>query len=218
MARRAADLFAASIAADPRTVCLLPAGNTPRPLYEELRTRAKAGELDLEAYVGVQLDEMVGAGPDDDRSFHAFLRRELISNGHELLLDGGADDPDEEIEAHAARLAAAGGPGLAVLGLGLNGHLAFNEPGSSRDSEARRVRLDERTIGALPGSGIREGITLGLREILDARRVLILVTGSSKREVLARLLATPPTTELPASFLHEHPDATVLADAAALPD
>ena len=187
----------------------------------ELVQRVGRG-LDLRRAHIFQLDELVGVGPDDARSFHHLLREHFLSpTGHPAerthLLDGAAADPAAEIVRHARDLEDLGGADLAVLGIGLNGHVAFNEPGSTLDSPARQLELAETTVRSMNGAfrdreTPRLGITLGLREIAASREVCVLATGASKADVLHALLTKEPTSALPASLLLSHPAVTVLTD------
>ena len=219
MAERCADLVAEVVRARPEAVLLVPAGSTPVPLYAELARRG----ADLARTRLFQLDELVGVAQADERSFHGFFQRHLV-RPLDLArafrgLDGAARDPAVEIERHRVALEEAGGADLALLGLGQNGHVAFNEPGSRLSDAARAVELDERTraglANAFPSAAPRRGITLGLREIAEARRVVLLVTGASKAAILRALVSEPPTPRCPASLLAAHPDCVVLADRAA---
>jgi glucosamine-6-phosphate deaminase len=224
---RATDLVAETLRAKPDAVLCLPAGSTPVPLYEELVRRCGAG-LDLGRTRLFQLDELRGVSRDDPRGFNRFLRDALVRPlGLEACfhgLDGAAPDPAAEIERHRRELAAAGAPDLVLLGLGRNGHVAFNEPGSASADAARVVALGPETLAGLrvhfgPDCP-REGLTLGLHELAAAARIVMLVTGAAKRDVLARLLAGPPlanAAELPAAHLARHPRFVVLADEAAAP-
>jgi glucosamine-6-phosphate deaminase len=201
---------------------ILPAGRTPLPLFDEILRRARAG-LDLAPVRFFQLDEYVGVGPKDPRSFHAFLRERLLAPlGREprqdFLLDGTAADPRAEIERHAAQLSKLGGADLAFLGLGRNGHVGFNEPGSAAGEPARVVELARETrssSGFEDDAAPKRGMTLGLRELAAARRLVLLVTGAAKTRILAALEREPPSPERPASLLLGHRDFRILADAAA---
>jgi glucosamine-6-phosphate deaminase len=223
VARRAADLVSATVRARPEAVLLLPAGATPVPLYAELVRRARAGALELARTRLFQLDELIGVAPADARSFQAFLRAHLVEPlglAHAFHgLDGGAREPEREIERHARALGALGVPDLALLGLGKNGHVAFNEPGAPPGARARQVELEARTRAelacAFPEGAPARGLTLGLAEIDAARRVVLLVTGAGKAEVLARARATPGDPSCPASLLAAHAGLVVLADEAA---
>lgn len=223
VAHGAADVLAECLARRPDAVVLLPAGATPVPFYAELARRAAAGALDVARARFVQLDELAGVATTDARGFHAFLQRHVgvpLALGERLLrLDGRAPDPGSEIARHAAALDALGAIDLAFLGLGPNGHVAFNEPGSGMDAPARVVDLAADTVAgmraAFPEGAPTRGLTLGLREIRAARHVVVLVTGASKARALARLTGGPVDATFPASWLREHPRTTVLADAAA---
>src|SRR5262245_43893598 len=193
VAARAADLVAACVEARPAAVLLVPAGATPVPLYAELVRRARAGALELARAQLFQLDELVGVGPTDPRAFHAFLQQHLVrplglaAGFHGL--DGSAREPAAEIERHRRALAALAPPDVVLLGLGKNGHVAFNEPGSPERCTARVVELDACTTDELaprfPEGCPRRGLTLGLAEITAARQVILLVTGAAKAPILA---------------------------------
>jgi glucosamine-6-phosphate deaminase len=220
-AARAADVVCEVVARDREAALILPAGRTPIPLYEELVRRAQGGTLDLARAHLFQLDEMVGVGPRDVRSFHAFLLRHLLARvprtaGRDHLLDGSARDPAQEIERHARALTELGGSALAILGLGRNGHVAFNEPGARPADGARVVDLAPATRLSLQAgfgpSAPERGITLGLAELAAARRLVVLVTGASKADVLREWLAGRPADSLPASHLAAHRELVVVAD------
>lgn len=184
VAARAADLVEAA-----RGPVVLPAGETPRPLYAELRRRGAR----VRAW---QLDELLGT-----TRFADFLRAELPDAELHLL------DADARYETPL------GTPELVVLGIGVNGHVGFNEPGSTRHDGARVVALAPETARRL---GATHGVTLGMREILSARRIVVVATGDSKRAVLRALIGGRATPRLPVSLLCGHPDVTLLADRAAL--
>ncbi|MBL8842716.1 MAG: glucosamine-6-phosphate deaminase [Planctomycetes bacterium] len=225
VAAAAADLLAEVVAREPRARVILPAGKTPLALYAELLRRARTGELPLDGVRFFQLDEYLGPGPSDARSFHALLRKELLdplgrAPGHDALLDGSAADPAAEIARHARALTTAGGAHVAFLGIGTNGHVAFNEPGTRRDDGARVVPLAAatRAVAAAefaPDPAPTHGITLGLAEIGAARKIGLMATGASKAAILAALLEQPASTERPASLLGDHADFTLFADTAA---
>lgn len=179
-------------------------------------------------WLSFNLDEYVGLGADDRPSFRATMIRSLVHPlGLEpervLVPDGLATDPQREAERYATTLAEAGGLGLQLLGLGLNGHVGFNEPPCGPEVPCRCLRLSpstrEANASAFAGaaSAVPErAITLGLREILAAERILLLVTGPNKAEILQRLLCQPPSPLLPASWLKHHPAVTLMVDAAAI--
>ncbi|MEO6711303.1 MAG: glucosamine-6-phosphate deaminase [Planctomycetota bacterium] len=207
----------------------LATGRSTVAVYEALTERVLAGSLDLGAAIAFNLDEYCGLSAGDPRSFAAWMRerffervgwpreRTRIPSG----LVGGAD-----CEGHCAEyedsIRAAGGLDLQLLGIGRNGHIGFNEPGSAQDSRTRRVRLAAETIEDAArdfGSAEdvpRSAITMGVATILDARRVRLLAFGENKRAALERALHGEISSDSPASFLREHPDLCIYADAAAL--
>jgi glucosamine-6-phosphate deaminase len=227
VAARAADLLAATLRARPEAVLLLPAGATPVLFYAEVVRRARARTLDLARAHLFQLDELVGVGPADPRGFQAFFREHLIAplglGSRFHALDGTARDPAAEIERHRRALETLGRADMALLGLGQNGHVAFNEPGSRRTDAARVVELGARTLEGLarqfPAGAVPTlGITLGMLEISTARELVMLVTGSTKADILTRLRAQAAPTDLPAALLLDHPNFSLLADQAACRD
>ncbi len=211
----------------------LATGRTMEPVYAALvRQLGQLPEAERdrlrERWLSFNLDEYVGLAADDPGSFRSVMRERLIRplglDPERVRLPAGlAADPDAEARRYADELAAAGGIGLQLLGLGLNGHVGFNEPPCEADVPCRSVALCETTrranapaFGGDPTAVPERAITLGLREILAARSILLVVTGASKAGILRRLLTEPPSPALPASWLRRHPDVTVLADRAAL--
>jgi len=211
----------------------LATGRTMAPVYASLARRLDRLEPALAARVrdtwcSFNLDEYVGLTPQDPSSFAATMARQLVAPlGLALervqLPDGQAADPKAEAHRYGAAVAAAGGIGLQLLGLGLNGHVGFNEPPSDPGMACRCVTLSGHTrrqnagaFGGDPNAVPEQAITLGLAEILSARRVLLVVTGAEKAAILRRALQAPPTAELPASWLQLHSALTVIADADAM--
>ncbi len=222
VARTAAELIANRLRARPRLRMLLPTGRTPLGLYAALRAHAIREELPSGGATVFQLDEYQGLGPDDERSFGDYLRREL--QGIEIAafhgLDGAAADPAAECARHQALLDAAE-IDLAVLGLGHDGHVAFDEPGSRLEDGTRLVALHPQTradaakdFGGLDNVPTH-ALTVGLRSLLAARELLVLVTGAGKAQALRSLLVDPPGSGFPASLLRTHPRLTLICDAPA---
>ncbi|MSR62798.1 MAG: glucosamine-6-phosphate deaminase [Planctomycetes bacterium] len=225
VAERAVERVAETLRAKPAAVLLLPAGATPLPFYAELVRRGRARTLDLSRAHIFQLDELAGVAAADARGFQAFFHAHLVTplglGARFHALDGRARDPAAEIERHRSALEVLGGGDLALLGLGKNGHVAFNEPGSTQTERARVV-----TLGATTRAGLRAqfandcphlGLTLGMAEIVGCKEVVLLVTGAAKAEMLARVLKGPPTSACPATLLTAHARFLVLADVAAAP-
>ncbi len=218
----AAELVSNRIRARTRARVLLPTGHTPRGLYAALRAHAADGSLPSEDVTALGLDEYLGLGADDPRSFRASLDGGLagIPIGRREALDGAAADPDAEATRYQAVLDTAP-VDLAVLGLGRDAHVAFNEPGSAPGDDVRRVALDPSTIAAAAAEfgGAervpREALTVGLRTLLAAREVLLIVTGAEKAEALRAAVEGPIGPDAPASLLRSHPCVTILCDRAA---
>ncbi len=218
----AGDLVA-RLRADPELRLCLPTGDTPAPVYAALAARLNAGEASLERATVVLLDEWVGLDRDDPARCDRRLRTELLdrlSSGpgafHRVLVDELA--PEKAAARHDE--VAAGGLGLTLLGLGTNGHVGFNEPGSTADSPTRVVTLEtgsgEAAVARYGASRVpRAGITLGMDRLLASDEIWLLVTGERKAEVLERALRGPVGPDVPASFLRWHPRLRVIADTAA---
>lgn len=208
----------AARAAQPGLRLCLPTGNTPRPAYAALATHP-AALSETEVFL---LDEFV-LPPGHPARCDSMLRRDLL----DLLdaapaalhcLEVAAADREAETARYDA-LVRNGGLDLTLLGLGMNGHLGLNEPGSTADAPTRFVRLSEATMrsaAAYGGDATPEwGATLGLATVLASREIWLLVTGTHKAEILQRAVTGPIGPDLPATYLRQHPNAVVLADAAA---
>ncbi|MFM9103747.1 MAG: 6-phosphogluconolactonase [Cyanobium sp.] len=211
----------------------LATGRTMEPVYAALVRRVAALEQHQQQglrqrWLSFNLDESVGLGAADPGSFHAAMHRHLLeplqlAPSRLRLPEGLAVDPHAEAERYGAALGAAGGIGLQLLGLGLNGHVGFNEPPAAAESRCHCLHLSAASrrqnaavFGGDPAAGPARAITLGLAEILAARRILLVVTGAAKAPVLRALLRQRATAELPASWLQGHPQVEVIADRAAL--
>jgi glucosamine-6-phosphate deaminase len=218
----AAELVANRIRARPHLRMLLPTGHTPRGLYAALRAHAADGSLPSAGVTVIGLDEYLGLGADDQRSFRVALDRELagIPIGRREALDGATADPGAEARRYEALLDTAP-VDLAVLGLGRDAHVAFNEPGSQPGDGVRRVALDPSTVAAAApdfgGADLvpREALTVGLRTLLAARELLLIVTGADKAHALRATVEGPIAADSPASLLRRHPCLTILCDRAA---
>ena len=224
LAQRAADEIALEIAAKPDLSLLAATGNTPMGAYAELAARQAHGTLETTGLRVAQLDEYLGVSDDDPRSLYRWLETSLtgplgVTADRVIRFRGNAEDPIADCAAFDAAVAAWGGIDLAVLGLGPNGHLGFNEPPSPADAPTRVVELTPASLesnagywGGLPVP--RRAVTAGMDVILASKRVLLLVSGARKHQILRRTLEALVTPDLPASLLRGAP-LTVIADAAA---
>lgn len=213
----AAGIVAAELTNHPALRLCLPTGNTPIGMYGELIRRHQSEGLDFSQAVFFNLDEYLGLPRWHPQSFRTYLWRRFFD--HVNVTATNIHAPDERYEE---TIRDAGGIDLAILGIGSNGHVAFNEPGSPLDSRTRIVELAPSTIEGMranfpPEELPRSAITVGLATILDARRILVLVSGERKSDILRRTLTEPVSPTLPASVLQQHPNVTVIADAAAAP-
>jgi glucosamine-6-phosphate deaminase len=216
---RWADAVAADLAErlreEPELRLCLPTGSTPAPLYAAL-VRSTEPSLWSAATI-VLLDEYLGLPPGDPARGGDRLRRELVDHvkpARFVAIDADAADPEAAARAHDA--VAAEGLDLTLLGLGLNGHIGLDEPGSPADCETRVVTLTPRSQEVAAGYGAgatpQRGITLGIARLLESREIWLLVTGERKADILESALRGPEGPDVPASFLRRHPNLRVVAD------
>jgi len=223
--RHGADIVAELVTAKPHAVLALPAGNTPRLVYAELARRHREQGLSFARATAFSLDDYVGIGADHPALFRRFMEEELyrhvdLPRERAHAPDGEAADLHAACDSYERAIAAAGGLDLCLLGIGGNGHIAFNEPGAPLDSPTHVVALADDTRRALVasfggGHVPAQAITIGIATILAARRCVLLAYGDAKAGVIARALQGPAVPGVPASALQLHPDAAVVLDAAA---
>jgi glucosamine-6-phosphate deaminase len=226
--RQAADLFHSIVSTQSKTTAVLALGNTPMGMYSLLSERKQRGTFDTSGLHVFQLDDYEYLTEDDDRSLIRWLKQSIldpwgIPEEHIVTLrqNRSAADNERVFSAYERAVREAGGFDIAVLGLGQNGHLGFNEPPSTPDSRTRRVTLTHESIqsSALYWGGVERvppgGITAGLDLLLESRHLLLLVTGRSKRDILHRTVLGPVTPDVPASYIQNHPQVTILVDRAA---
>jgi glucosamine-6-phosphate deaminase len=226
LATAAAGIVGDQLHRKPDSLLVVPTGATPLGMFRALVAAARTGAIDFGHCRFAILDEYAGIAPNDRRSLVGWLRRELLEaigvDDRRIIAFDLSADPARAATRVEAAIAAAGGVDLAILGLGPNGHLGFNEPGSPFDSATRLIALTPESItsnAAYWGAEAdvpREGLTLGLGTLNAARRLVLIVSGARKREILAATLEGPVGPQLPATLLRRHPDATVIADRAAL--
>jgi glucosamine-6-phosphate deaminase len=216
------ELVANRLRARPQLRLILPTGHTPLGMYAVLRAHAADGSLLTDGATLFQLDEYLGLDATDERSYRAYLARELRGIRFRAVhgIDGTAVDSESECARHQELLDQA--PiDLVVLGLGRDGHVAFDEPGTSVTAGVRRVRLHETTradaaadFGELERVP-REALTVGLRTLIEASELLMLVSGAEKAPALKAMLEGEQGLSCPASLLRDHPRLTVICDTAA---
>ena len=217
---------AAKFRQDPRTAVVVATGNTPMGLYRALAKQYRQAAFDSSQLSVFQLDAYLGLSADDPRSLNRWTQTSFveplgIAERQVTKLPGDAPDPTEVCRSYDAAVARAGGFGLAVLGLGPNGHLGFNEPPSRGTDVTRVVDLTEASLESNARYwGEREqvpkrAITAGMSVILGAEEILLLVSGAHKREILHQTLHGPVSPDVPASYLQTAKNVTVLVDRAA---
>jgi glucosamine-6-phosphate deaminase len=222
-ARAAADHVAALLARRPDAAIALPTGHTPLGLYAELVARAAAGRLSPERGRFFNLDDYIGVAADHPLSYARFLREHFLTpagvpEARVRLLRGDAADLQAECRAFEAAIAAAGGLDLAILGLGTNGHIGFNEPGSDWSTPTHVVALSQETrathAAQTQGKFVipEYGITVGIATIVAAREILLLVSGGAKARALAAFRRGIPDSRWPVTALLTHPHLTVLCE------
>lgn len=227
-AKVVADLFERTVrgAGESGAVLGLATGSSPVPAYAELIRRHREEGLSFAASRAFLLDEYVGLPVGHEQSYHRFIRDNFtaqvdIDDSAVVSPDGAADDPAAEAAAYDLRLRDAGGVDLQILGIGSNGHIAFNEPGSSLASRTRVVGLTRSTIEDnsryfdAPSDVPVRAISQGLGTILEARRIVLTATGEGKAEAVAQLAEGAVCARWPATVLQAHPDVTVVVDEAA---
>ena len=227
MSRRAANIISAQVITKPDSVLGLATGGTPVGAYQQLVEWYKKGDLSFAEIKTVNLDEYLGLSPHHEQSYRYFMQVNLFDhidikpeNTH--VLNGLAKDPQAECAAYNQLIRDLGGIDLQLLGMGHNGHIAFNEPGDDFGLETHVVTLTDRTIDAntrffesrdeVP----RHALSMGIKNIMQARRILIVVSGEEKAETVCKAFAGPVTKDVPASVLQLHPDVTLVGDRAAL--
>ena len=222
----AADMIIAEVEEKPGCVLGLATGSTPEGLYAEIAKRHEEEGIDFSRVATFNLDEYRGLNGDHDQSYRYFMNKHLFSkinvrpeNTH--VPDGSNPDAEAVADAYEAAITLAGGVDLQLLGLGHNGHIGFNEPADTFPQETHVVDLTESTIEAnsrlfnsvdeVP----RQAYTMGIGTIMAAKKVLLVVSGEDKADIVREVCFGPVTPQVPASILQFHPDCTVVADEAA---
>lgn len=227
MSRKAANIISAQVIMKPDCVLGLATGSTPIGMYKQLVEWYNKGDLDFGDVTTVNLDEYRGLPKENEQSYYYFMHSHLfdyvnINPERTFLPDGMSEDPDAECARYEEVIRATGGVDLQLLGMGHNGHIGFNEPGEAFEKGTHCVDLQPRTIEAnkrffasiddVP----KQAYSMGIRTIMQAKKILVIVSGEDKAEALRNSLFGPVTPKVPGSILQMHPNVTIVADEAAL--
>ena len=211
----------------PNCVLGLATGSSPEGMYAQLVDWYNKGDLDFAKVKSVNLDEYRGLSRENEQSYYYFMHKHLfdkvnIDMNNTYLPNGLAEDPEEECRRYDALIESLGGVDLQLLGMGHNGHIGFNEPGDHYDKGTHCVDLQQSTIEAnkrffaSEDEVPRQAYTMGIGTIVKAKKILVIVSGAEKAEILKEALYGPITPQVPASVLQMHSDVIVIADEAAL--
>lgn len=220
---KAAEIIAELVKSKPDCVLGLATGSTPVGTYKELIAKNKNGEISFKNTVSYNLDEYYPISPENNQSYRYFMNENLFNhidipmeNTH--LLNGEAKDPDAECKAYDEAIKNAGGIDIQILGIGRNGHIAFNEPDEALIAPTHKTGLTADTIDA--NSRFFEStdlvpkfaLTMGMASIFAARKIILLANGASKAQAISELRSDKITTSNPSTLLKLHPDVTIICD------
>lgn len=227
MSRKAANVISAQVITKPDCVLGLATGSTPIGTYKQLIDWYNKGDLDFSEVKTVNLDEYKGLSRDNDQSYYYFMYNNLFKHINIKLENtnvpnGTEPDSEKECSRYDDVINSLGGADLQLLGLGHNGHIGFNEPDDTFAKTTHCVDLQESTIEANKrffadiNDVPRQAYTMGIKTIMQAKKILLVVSGEDKAEILREVLTGPITPKVPASILQLHNDVIVVADEAAL--
>ncbi|WP_124068367.1 glucosamine-6-phosphate deaminase [Clostridium sp. E02] len=227
MSRKAANIISAQVIMKPNCVLGLATGSTPVGTYKQLIEWYEKGDLDFDQVKTANLDEYKGLTRDNEQSYYYFMRKHFfkhvnIQESNTYIPDGMEADTEKEATRYEDSVKNLGGIDLQLLGLGHNGHIGFNEPSEQFPKETHIVNLQESTILAnqrffstveqVP----RQAYTMGIGTIMKAKKILLMVSGIDKSQILSDAFKGPVTPKVPASILQLHPDVIIVADEPAL--
>lgn len=225
MSRRAAEIVAEQIKKHPDGLISFPGGDTPLGMVHVFADMVNEGKVDISRTHYVSLDEWVGLSNEDEGSCGLFNQQNLLSRlQHPFagthIINGAAEDIESERVALNDYISQYGPLDVSVLGIGMNGHLGFNENGVDFDLDAHIIPLSETTLKVMTkyfGEKFHptHGISQGIRQIMAAKTVILIANGAHKAEILKKAVHEPVTNEVPASVLQNHPNCYVVADEAA---
>ena len=227
MSRKAANIISAQVIMKPNCVLGLATGSTPIGTYDQLVEWYNKGDLDFSEVTTVNLDEYKGLPRTNDQSYYYFMHQHLfdrvnIDPERTNVPNGMEPDAEKECGRYEELIRSLGGVDLQLLGLGHNGHIGFNEPGDEFTKMTNCVDLQESTIEAnkrffaSADDVPKQAYTMGIKTIMQAKKILIVVNGENKADIVERAFFGPVTPEVPASILQLHNDVTLVGDEAAL--
>ena len=226
MSRKAANIISAQVILKPDSVLGLATGSSPIGIYEQLIKWYNKGDVDFGGCTTFNLDEYRGLTPDHDQSYHYFMHKNFfdavnVPAERINLPDGAQLDAERECKRYDAAIKAAGGIDLQLLGMGLNGHIGFNEPCDHFPVMTHEVKLTDMTreankrffnsVDEVPTAAI----TMGVGTVMAAKKIVMVITGADKADILYKVFFGPVTPEVPGSILQFHPDVTLICDEAA---
>ena len=221
LSRQAANIISAQVILKPNSVIGLATGSTSLGVYKQLIEWHKKGDIDFSEVTSVNLDEYVGLDGEHEQSYRYFMNNNFfnyinIKKENTFVPDGCSNDLDKEGEEYDKRIKQVGGIDLQLLGIGLDGHIGFNEPDDFFVKNTHAVDLHESTIKAnsrffksvedVP----KQAITMGMVSIMQAKSILLIANGESKKDILEKAFFGPITPKIPASILQLHPNITVI--------
>lgn len=221
LSRQAANIISAQVIIKPDSVLGLATGSSPLGTYRQLIDWYEKGDIDFSECISVNLDEYVGLGGENDQSYRYFMNHNFfhainINPENTFVPNGLAEDLTAECEKYDARISDLGGIDLQLLGIGLDGHIGFNEPDDYFVKNTHVVKLHESTIKANSrffeneAEVPRRAVTMGMVSIMQAKKILLIASGKNKRDIVEKAFFGPITPKIPASILQLHPDITVI--------
>ena len=227
VSRKAANIMSAQIIMKPRAVLGLATGSTPIGMYKQLIEWYKKGDLDFSQVTSVNLDEYKGLSGDNDQSYRYFMNTNLfdhvnIDKSRTYVPNGLEEDSEKACADYNEIICSVGGVDMQLLGIGGNGHIGFNEPGQAFETGTHCVDLQESTIEAnkrffaSAADVPRQAYTMGIKTIMQAKKILVVVSGEDKAEIVKKAFFGPVIPGVPASILQMHNDVILVGDEAAL--
>ncbi len=220
------DIVAIMQAASKPLICVA-SGDSPSGIYKNIVKGVGSNEINIDSWSFLGLDEWVGLNGDDEGSCRYHLNRELfnplaIPANRICFFDGAASDLEQQCSITENTIQAKGGIEMAILGLGMNGHIGMNEPHTSIQTRSHIINLDPLTVEVgqkyfKKPQPLTKGITLGIDTLMDAKHIVLIVSGSKKAGIVKEVMEGPISEAVPASLLRNHPNCSIYLDEAAAP-